>query len=410
MRFLAADVTFLEQHDIGALLTSLRSQKSEDIEQTRPDEELEALGGEVKKAMVRWTPWLPSSVLAALDGATNQEAKALCRLLGSHLLGDAQHFGLATIERELVAIGRWLDEHEDGDAGAESVASAIFTPRLGRIALTALRSGDPEDELAAVDVFRRLSPQDRGKTLVDVCRLSAGPTRAGAITALLRRPRPALEAVLEHFLSFDVSAARAVLGALSDATESESEAIGVFQLALVFPNAGVRAESLGWLMDNAGDCAAAALSEALRDEDATVRRVALFLILDRRPSYGAAIVKTWFGSPFSKKLSLDEKRLAACSLATLAGDSSLPMFRKLVKKLNITGDSNVDEVRAASVAALGMLKDVESEDRIAKLAKSRLCGQALQDESRRVVASLTRGKLPYPIPSSSSERQPLMRG
>lgn len=398
VRFLAADVTFLEQHDIGALVKSLRSQQGDDVEQARPDEELEALGVEVKQAMVRWTPWLPRSVLGALDGATNQEVEALCRLLGSHLLGDAQHFGLASIERELVAVGRWLDDREEGDDGAALVTSAIFSTRLGRIALTALRTGDPEDELAAVDVFRRLSPQDRGKTLVDVCRLPAGPTRAGAITALLRRPRPALEAVLEHFLSFDVSAARAVLGALSDATEDETEAIGVFQLALVFPDAGVRAESLGWFMDNAGDRAAAALSEALRDEDATVRRVALFLILDRRPSYGSAIVKTWFGSPFSKKLPLDEKRLAACSLAVLAGDSALPLFRKFVRKLNITGDSNVDEVRAASVAALGMLNDVESAERIAKLSKSRLCGQALQEESRRVASALSRGKLPHPDP------------
>lgn len=398
VRFLAADVTFLEQHDIGALLTSLRSQTSDDVEQARPDEELEALGGEVKQAMVRWTPWLPRSVLGALDGSTAEEADALYRLLGSHLLGDAQHYGLASIKRELVAIGRWLDECGEDDERSASVTNAVFSPRLARIALTALRTGETEGELVAIDVFRRLTPGDRGKTLVDTCRLPAGPARASAITSLLRRPRPALEVVLDNFLSFDVSAARAVLGALSDATEDETEAIGVFQVALVFPDAGVRAESLGWLMQNAGDRAAAALSEALRDEDATVRRVALFLILDRRPTYGGAIVKTWFGSPFVKKLPLDEKRLAACSLAALSGDSVLPMFRKLVRKLNITGDSNVDEIRAASVAALGMLNDAESEERIAKLAKSRICGQTLQEEAKHVASALSRGRLPYSEP------------
>lgn len=403
VRFMAADVTFLEQADLGALLTALQPQRGDESEAgAHLDADLEAFGRDLEGALERWTPWLPAAVLRALDGAVEDEVDALCRLLAGQLWADAQHAGLGAVERQLEEIGRWLDAAatEAGDlaATAETLTRALFSTRLSRMALSALKSGDPDDELAAVGVFRRLTPEERGKALVDVCALQPSPARAGAIVALLRRPLPPIEPILENLVGYDARAAKSVLGAIAAGGEGDERTLAAFQVALTHPDPSVRSEALGWTVDHGGDRAASVLSDALRDPSPIVRGAALFLLVDKRPSYGPALLKTWFGSPAYKKLPMEEKRLGAFALAAAAGQAVLPLLRKHLHKLNITGDTSLDETRAAAVAALGVLGDTESEGRITKLSKSRFCGPALQEEAKLVAAALSRGRTPYGDP------------
>ncbi len=391
VRFWSADVTFFSDDTLTDLISKLpRSPAEAAAARPHDDDEINALGEELEAGLSRWTPWLVNSALDVCQGADDEGIAAISTMLGSQLLSDARSLGLAEVGSQLEVIGRKLARGQAPPA----LAGAVFSHGLGILALAAIKDGNRSALDTASLVLRRLPPGERAKTLKELAALPpAAPRQRAIVTVMTTEPAP-IAAATELIAGLDVEAAEATLKLLRD-EPLDDERLAFHRAALENAAPRVRALSLCWLARRGGEGAEPALRRALNDPDEKVRGAALCLLVEGEPSFGAALVREWFNSASFKKLGMDEKRRGALVLVHLAGDSVASQMRKLMRKLNVTGDVRLDELRAAAVAALGVLGDRSSEKKIGKLARSRLCGPALSDEAKHVAAALKAGRAPY---------------
>ena len=401
VRFWSADAAFFADDTVSDLVAAMpRSPVGTGATKPRDDEEINAFYQELETSLEHWTPWLLRSTLCLLDAADESEAGDIVRNLGTQLLVDARAHGLPEIYRYLEEVVHWLRE---GHPTAAVLATAVFSRPLYLLALAALKDDDPDSRGSCLLILEHLSSELRGKALAEACILPAGRSRRAAIDALMVVGVPPLFEVTDLVASVDAEAVRVLLHEVRQ--DQPNEELRAFHLAVLeHSDARIRATALHWLVHRQEGFAKEALQKALYDPSESVRGASLYLLAEKKPSYATDIVTDWFNSGSYKKAEMDEKRRGALVLVHLVGKELLPQMRKILRKFNVTGDQRIDEMRAAAVIVLGVLDDEESRKKINKLARSRLCGQALQEESKRVAAAMKAQRAPYPPPNKAMRK------
>lgn len=408
VRFWSADLTFLQESSLRDMVTSL-PQEGQQGNKIELEQQAGMFLESLRASMDHYTPWLPGAAFTLLEGAGVEEGRAVAQLLGSEVVGDARAKGLARMLPQLQEIARWTGKRSDSPV-AVAVRRAVFSAGLRAVALKALKGSDEETRLAAIFVVGEIPVEERARALAEISRLQADPGRIDAIRRVMEPPGPKLMEVVELIPSMDAEAAAAVLGTL-EGEAVRGDLLALHQAALDHPGPRVRALALQWLLRHGDDQAAAAASRGLGDSSEAVRLATLYLLANWEPPFAAHMVHDWFFKrPTLKKADMREKRLAAMVVVKLAGKKAVPRLRKLIHKMNLTGNQHLDEMRAAAVAALGMLGDESVRKKVAKLARSRLCGSALQEEAKLVTSATKVGRRPYAQPLADLVRLALELG
>ena len=297
------------------------------------------------------------------------------------------------------------------ESSTPSVSRSVLSRALYLLALSSLKDNAAKASPTSLLVLEHLSSELRGKALAEVCILPAGGARREAIEALMRIEALPLGEVTEIISSIDSEAVRFLLERVEENTPDDE--LRAFHLAVLeHSDMRIRATALRWIIHRQEGHAGAkdVLRQALYDREEAMRGAALYLLAEKKPSYGVDLLNEWFGGALFKKAGMDEKRRGALVLVHLAGESLLPQMRKQLRKFNVTGDQRVDEMRAAAVVVLGVLDDEESEKKIGKLSRSRLCGPALQEESKHVATAMKAKRAPYADPLKSMRKLALDLG
>jgi len=409
VRFWSADAAFFSDDTVSDLVAAMpRSPAGTRAAQPKDDEEIKAFYQELEASLRHWTPWLLRAAIAVLDQADDEEAAEISRTLGAQLLIDARTRGLRSIHGHLEEVLSWLRE---GHPAAGIVSRAVLSRALYLLALSSLKDNAAKASPTSLLVLEHLSSELRGKALAEVCILPAGGARREAIEALMRIEALPLGEVTEIISSIDSEAVRFLLERVEENTPDDE--LRAFHLAVLeHSDMRIRATALRWIIHRQEGHAGAkdVLRQALYDREEAMRGAALYLLAEKKPSYGVDLLNEWFGGALFKKAGMDEKRRGALVLVHLAGESLLPQMRKQLRKFNVTGDQRVDEMRAAAVVVLGVLDDEESEKKIGKLSRSRLCGPALQEESKHVATAMKAKRAPYADPLKSMRKLALDLG
>jgi len=409
MQFWDADLTFLRESRLREMVAALPGEASRMGHGGQIEQEAGVFRESLTSALEHWTGWLPKAVFTTLRGASQAEAESIVDHLGSELLDVARGKGIAAALPRLEETVRWTEAHGD-EPIASSMSEAVFSSGMRALAVMALRTSDDASIAAAMFVLGQLDASERGKALSDISRLQPSATRSAAIQRIMTPPCPELSQVAAMIGGMDREAARIVLDALRDEPFSDDR-FSLHASAASNTAVEVRALALRWLAHHGGKAGEDALRIGLEDRHRDVRLAALFLLTTVKPPYAARLVtERFFNHPTFRKAPLHEKRLCALALAQLAGQQVVPRMRKLLTTLNVTGSTKTDEMRAAAAVALGMLRDVQSADKIGKLSRSRLCGTALREECKTVAAALKAGREPTSQPLRDLERLAVQLG
>lgn len=398
IRFWAADVRFLESANIPSLLADLPRLAPGAGTSGFQDAELQHFARELEASVAQYAPWLPAAALAVLAQMQEKaEMQRLSAILAGELFQAAHTWGpgaVATPVRDVIA---WLFEQQETEQ-ADALGSIFFGRELSHLAIAGLREERGPGIQLGLDVLRLLPEDQIPGALRAVCELPEGVVRAAAIDALFQGGDAGMDVAAELIATLDGQSATTMLAPLRHAKPDPATA-RVFLAASAHPDARIRVRALSWFAWVGKEQAYVALGQALRDPSGLVRTGTMALLVEAHPSAARALLKMWFESDAFSDLEMSEKRLVALLLAELAGDGILPLMRGIVDRGGLsTRRQKADELRAAAIAALGLLVDQESYERLGPIADGKGAGAVAKAEAEHVLAAFQMGEHPYPPP------------
>lgn len=289
-------------------------------------------------------PALAARLAAALDGATNDGKRFLCRML-MYIGGDAQVPALARLlgDQELEGHARYALERIPGPAADAAFRDALGSLK-GRALLGAIGSiGERRDAKAVDALVKFLNSSD--EAVVAAAASSLGkigtPDAARAIAAARSKASPAVQPALTD--AYLVAAERLLASGNADAADAIYQ-----QLHAGSEPRLTRLAALKGLLATRGDKAVPALVDALKSNDAQTQTMAAGFIADL-PAVASI-------EPIAAVLPQLVPSAQVAAIESLAGKGG-SAARSAITAAAKSAD---DQVRIAALKALGKAGDASS--------------------------------------------------